>query len=77
MTISVTKQQLIESIKQSISNTFHPKYTTNAEADAAYFMAIYISLRFTSGLLTDSVQLAGPFFFPSSQTTSGHDHLQK
>ena len=76
MTISVTKQQLTESIKQSISNTFHPKYTTNAEADAAYFMAIYISLRFTSGLLTDSVQLADPFF-PSSQTTSGHDHLQK
>ena len=76
MTISVTKQQLTESIKQSISNTFHSKYATNAEADAAYFMAIYISLRFTSGLLTDSVQLAGPSF-PSSQTTSGHDHLQK
>ena len=35
MTISVTKEQLTESIKQTISNTFHPKYTTDAEADAA------------------------------------------
>ena len=43
MTISVTKEQLTESIKQTISNTFHPKYTTDADLNVWLRLTLSVS----------------------------------